>query len=165
VQPGILYTNMYIGESISWCGSGWGQIGQGRNVHGSHHPRDTLSKRLNVLDFSSRDTSVGDTSSRHQQSWSTGHNSSSLHVPDPLCGNVRLPPARSASYAAVANMMPAHLAQADYMYVRVGSQQKPHMLAPTWWSSRGPRLSPSRWAKYRIRDKWNWSTEQQFRKK
>jgi hypothetical protein len=31
----------------------------------AHHPRDTLCKGLNVLDFLSRDTSVGDKSSRH----------------------------------------------------------------------------------------------------
>jgi hypothetical protein len=57
-----------------------------------------------------------------------------LHVPDPPRVDVPLPPARQASYAAATNTPPAHLAQAEHIYVRVGGQQKPlatHMLANT----------------------------------
>jgi transposase InsO family protein len=48
-----------------------------------------------------------------------------LHVPDPPCVNVPPPATRPASYAAAANTPPAHLAQAEHVYVRVGGQQKP----------------------------------------
>jgi len=45
----------------------WDATSKGLEVHRTIHPRDTLSKMLNVLDdFLSRDTSVGDTSSLHR---------------------------------------------------------------------------------------------------
>ncbi len=48
-----------------------------------------------------------------------------LHVPDPPRVDVPLPPTRPLSYAAAANTLPAHLAKAEHMYVRIGGQQKP----------------------------------------
>jgi hypothetical protein len=48
-----------------------------------------------------------------------------LHVPDPLRVDLPSPPTRPTSYAAAANTPPAHLAQADHVYVRVGGQQRP----------------------------------------
>jgi hypothetical protein len=52
-----------------------------------------------------------------------------LHVPDPPRDDVLPPPTRPASYAAVTNTPPVHLAKADHVYVRVGGQQKP-LVAP-----------------------------------
>jgi hypothetical protein len=52
-----------------------------------------------------------------------------LHVPDPPRVDVPPPPTRPASYAVAANTPPAHLAQAEHVYVRVGGQQKP-LVAP-----------------------------------
>ena len=65
-----------------------------------------------------------------------------LHVPDPPRVNVPPPPTRPLSYAAAANTPPAHLAGAEYMYVRVGGQQKP-LAAPY----AGPYLVVSKGAK------------------
>ncbi len=48
-----------------------------------------------------------------------------LHVPDPPRVDIAPPPTRLLSYAAAANTPPAHLAKAEYMYVRIGGQQKP----------------------------------------
>jgi hypothetical protein len=65
-----------------------------------------------------------------------------LHVPDPPRVNVPPPPTRPASYAAAANTPPAHLAQAEHMYMRVGGLQK--SLAATY---AGPYLVVSKGAK------------------
>ena len=62
-----------------------------------------------------------------------------LQVPNPPRVNVPPPP---TSYAAAANTPPAHLAQAEYVYVRVGGQQKP-LAAPY----AGPYLVVSKGAK------------------
>ncbi len=48
-----------------------------------------------------------------------------LHVPDPPRVDVLPPATRLAPYVTAANMPPAHLAQADHVYLRVGCQQKP----------------------------------------
>ena len=48
-----------------------------------------------------------------------------LHVPDPPRVDVPPPPTRPISYAAAANTPPAHLAQAEHVYVHVGGQQRP----------------------------------------
>jgi hypothetical protein len=48
-----------------------------------------------------------------------------LHVPDPPCVGVPPPPTRPVSYVAAANTLLAHLARAEHVSVRVGSQQKP----------------------------------------
>ena len=47
------------------------------------------------------------------------------HVPEPPRVHVAPPPTRPASYAAAANTPPPHLAKADFVYVRVGGQQRP----------------------------------------
>ena len=65
-----------------------------------------------------------------------------LHVPDPPRVDVPPPPTRPLSYAAAANTPPAHLAQADLVYVRFGGQQKP-LAAPY----AGPYLVVSKGAK------------------
>ncbi len=65
-----------------------------------------------------------------------------LHVPDPPRVDVPPPPTRPLSYAAAANTLPAHLAQADHLYMRVGGQQKP-LAAPY----AGPYLVVSKGAK------------------
>jgi len=81
-----------------------------------------------------------------QRSWLLGHHwfflDSSctcqiLHV-----SNVPPPPTMPLSYAAAANTPPAHLARAEYVYVRVGGQQKP-LAAPY----AGPYLVVSKGAK------------------
>jgi hypothetical protein len=80
-----------------------------------------------------------------------------LHMPDPPRVDVPPPPTRPAPYAAATSTLPAHLVQAEHSYMRVGDQQKPlgaHMLAHTWWSLRGPRLSSSRWARGRRSFLW-----------
>jgi hypothetical protein len=65
-----------------------------------------------------------------------------LHVPDPPRVNVSPPPTRPVSYAAAANTLPAHLAQADHVHVHVGGQQRP-LAAPYG----GPYLVVSKGAK------------------
>ncbi len=52
-----------------------------------------------------------------------------LHVPDPPCVDMPPPPTWPASYAAATNTPPAHLSQAEHIYVPVGGQQKP-LVAP-----------------------------------
>jgi transposase InsO family protein len=64
-----------------------------------------------------------------------------LHMPGPPPAKAPPPPTRQASYAAVANTLPAHLAQAKHVYVRVGGQQK--LAAPY----AGPYLVVSKGAK------------------
>ncbi len=44
-------------------------MSKGRNILGPHHPRDALSKRRNVRDFSFGDTLFGDTSFGDTSSW------------------------------------------------------------------------------------------------
>jgi hypothetical protein len=65
-----------------------------------------------------------------------------LHVPDPPRVDVPPPPMRPLSYAAAANTPPAHLAEAEHVYMRVGGQQKP-LAAPY----AGPYLVLSKGAK------------------
>ncbi len=65
-----------------------------------------------------------------------------LHMTDPPHVDVPPPPTRPLSYAAAANTPPAHLAQADHVYVRVGGQQK--LLAAPY---AGPYLVISKGAK------------------
>jgi hypothetical protein len=65
-----------------------------------------------------------------------------LHMTDPPRVDVPPPPTRPLSYAAAANTLPAHLARAEHVYVRVGSQQKP-LAAPY----AGPYLVVSKRAK------------------
>jgi hypothetical protein len=65
-----------------------------------------------------------------------------LHVPDPPRVDVPPPPTRPLSYAAAANTPPAHLVKAEYVYVRIGGQQKP-LAAPY----AGPFLVLSKGAK------------------
>jgi hypothetical protein len=65
-----------------------------------------------------------------------------LHVPDLPRVDVPPPPTRPTSYAAAANTLPPHLAQADHVYVRVGGQQRP-LAAPYT----GPYLVVSKGAK------------------
>jgi hypothetical protein len=48
-----------------------------------------------------------------------------LHMPDPPRFDVTPPPMRPASYEVAADSSPAHLARAQPVYMRVGSQQKP----------------------------------------
>ena len=48
-----------------------------------------------------------------------------VDLPEPPRVNVAPPPTRPASYAAAANTPPAHLAVADWVYVRRGGQLKP----------------------------------------
>jgi len=67
-----------------------------------------------------------------QRSWLLGHHWS---FRDSSC-------TRPLSYAAAANTPPAHLARAEYVYVRVGGQQKP-LAAPY----AGPYLVVSKGAK------------------
>ena len=68
-----------------------------------------------------------------------------VDVPEPPRVDVAPPPTRPASYAAAANTPPAHLAVADWVYVRRGGQLKP--LADPY---AGPFLVEKRGAKYFI---------------
>jgi hypothetical protein len=65
-----------------------------------------------------------------------------LQMPDPPRVNVLPPPTRPISYAPAANTLPAHLAQAEHVYVHVGGQQRP-LAAPY----AGPYLVVSKGAK------------------